>query len=281
MELSFPPTSDSFERGLERTREAVRGFGGRLASARGLAAVLVATLAFGVAGGWWLLSREAGLPDFHELTEVDERKAAFFGFLRPIVEASNGAIRADRERLLSLANRHVAEGRVSLLDELWLEALARRYRIELDGRSTAETIAELKLRVDIVPTPLVLVQAAKESGWGMSRFAREANNLFGQWCFREGCGVVPARRPAGANHEVRLFDSIGDAVDAYLRNINTGDAYARLRQIRAQRRAQGEKLTGAALADGLLYYSQRRQAYVEEVKSMLRHNLDFIAGPQP
>ena len=281
MELSFPPISDAFDRSLERTRGIARVLAGRLARAPRFMLAVGAAIALGLAAGGWLLSRGADLPDFRNLTEVDERKAAFFGFLRPIVEDRNREIRADRQRLLEIASKHTAEGRISLLDKLWLESLARRFRVDWEALSTAEAIAELKLRVDIVPTPLVLVQAAKESGWGMSRFAREANNLFGQWCYREGCGLVPARRTAGASHEVRLFDSVGDAVDAYLRNINTGKAYARLRQIRANLRAQGKKLTGAALADGLLYYSQRRQKYVEEVKSMLRHNLAIIAGPRP
>ncbi len=261
---------------LQRVRAVLRGaFTGR--SRR------VATIGFGVAVGLalgvavvLLATRDDGLPDLRGIEQVDARKAAFFGYLRPIVEAKNRAIADDRERLLTIAQKFAEQGRISVLDELWLRRLARDYRLEWTSDAPGELIAELKRRVDIVPIPLVLVQAAKESGWGTSRFAREANNLFGQWCYREGCGVVPKRRVAGANHEVRSFASVGRAIDAYLRNINSGNAYARLRQIRAGLRAQGKRLTGAALADGLLFYSQRRQAYVEEVKSMLRQYHDFV-----
>ena len=223
-----------------------------------------------------LLLRGESLPDLHEIEQVDVRKAAFFGFLRPIVEASNREIAADRDKLLIIAQRYAADGRISLLDELWLDRLAQDYRVDRQDKTLAETIAELKSRVDIVPVPLVLVQAAKESGWGTSRFAREANNLFGQWCYREGCGLVPKRRPAGASHEVRTFASIERSVEAYLRNINSGNSYGHLRQIRANLRSLGKRITGAALADGLLFYSQRRQAYVEEVKSMLRQYHEFV-----
>lgn len=259
---------------LQRVRAALRHtFAGRRAAAIGVA--VTAALALGVAVAL-LATRDDGLPDLRGIEQVEARKAAFFGYLRPIVEARNGSISADRERLLTIAQRHAEEGRISVLDELWLRRLARDYRLEWTGDAAGEQIAELKRRVDIVPTPLVLVQAAKESGWGTSRFAREANNLFGQWCYREGCGLVPKRRAAGASHEVRSFASVAHAVDAYLRNINSGNSYARLRLIRAGLRAQGKRLTGAALADGLLFYSQRRQAYVEEVKSMLRQYHEFV-----
>lgn len=237
-------------------------------------------LALGITAA--LLSlREQGLPNLHEIEQVETRKAVFFGFLRPIVEAKNREIAADRDKLLAIARRYASDGRISLLDELWLERLARDYRVDRQDTTLAETIAELKLRVDILPVPLVLVQAAKESGWGTSRFARDANNLFGEWCYREGCGLVPKRRPAGASHEVRTFASIDRSVKAYLRNINSGNAYARLRQIRANLRGLGKKVTGAALADGLLFYSQRRQAYVDEVKSMLRQYHVFVDEQNP
>jgi Bax protein len=87
--------------------------------------------------------------------------------------------------------------------------------------------------------------------------------------------MVPAKRSSGAKHEVKEFDSIEDAISAYLRNINTGDAYQNLRQIRARLRNTGKHPDGRALADGLLYYSQRREAYVNEVKKMLQQYHQF------
>ena len=95
------------------------------------------------------------------------------------------------------------------------------------------------------------------------------HNGFGKWCFEPGCGIVPKRRAAGARHEVRDFDSVEDAVSAYLHNINTGRAYQRLREIRADLRRAGEKPSAIALADGLLFYSERREEYVNEVKRMI------------
>mgnify|MGYP002064425563 CR=1 FL=1 len=104
------------------------------------------------------------------------------------------------------------------------------------GDETA-LLAELRRRVDTVPIRLALAQAAKESGWGTSRFARKGNNFFGQWCYDEGCGLVPRARGEGRSHEVRAFDSPGDSVASYLRNINTHHGYRELRHARAGLRA--------------------------------------------
>ena len=168
-----------------------------------------------------------------------------------------------------------AENRLSIIGALRLKSLARKYRVEWNESDPQSVIDTLRRRIDLVPVPLVLVQAAKESGWGTSRFAREGNNLFGQWCYTKGCGIVPARRSSGAKHEVQVFDSVEDAINAYLHNINTADAYRSLREIRARQRKAGKTPDGIALADGLLYYSQRREAYVKEVKLMLQQYRQF------
>ena len=210
-----------------------------------------------------------GLPDMQAIEDISERKATFFNYLSPIAETLNRDILERRAWLLEVSEKYQRDQDLSFLDEYKLKSLAQDYALEWDASDPAAIIAALRLRVDLVPISLVLVQAAKESGWGTSRFAREGNNLFGQWCYSEGCGIVPANRASGAKHEVREFDSIKDAISAYLHNINTGKAYASLRKIRADQRKAGKNPDGKALADGLLHYSQRREAYVQEVKVML------------
>src|SRR5690606_15885495 len=115
----------------------------------------------------------------------------------------------------------------------------------------------LNLRINKVPPSLVLTQAANESAWGTSRFALDANNLFGQWCFTEGCGIVPANRATDAKHEVKHFDSVQDAVASYLRNINTHRAYRVLRKLRLELENKGEIASGYQLAGELGSYSER------------------------
>jgi Bax protein len=133
-------------------------------------------------------------------------------------------------------------------------------------------------RVDTVPLELVLSQAANESAWGTSRFARKANNLFGQWCFSKGCGLVPARRNAGSTHEVAAFKSPQLSVRSYLRNLNTGRVYKDLRNIRAAKRAEGKQATAYEIAAGLSKYSERGQAYVKEIRAMIKYNGKYMRG---
>jgi Bax protein len=231
----------------------------------GAAAIAAAVLAMRVSPA----PANVELPDMTQFAASAERKAAFFGFLEPIVISKNARILSDRASLREMAVALDAGRSLSSRQLDLLESLAEKYALDDGDADPAQQVRQLLLRADAVPLPLVMVQAAKESGWGTSRFAREANNLFGQWCFEPGCGIVPERRPAGARHEVRDFDSVEDAVTAYLHNINTGRAYQRLREIRAQLRRAGEKPSAIALADGLLFYSERREEYVNEVKRMI------------
>lgn len=210
------------------------------------------------------------MPDFAAIDDVDTRKQRFFAYLRPVVEAANAEIRHQRERLLAIAARYRAAGRLPGRDRRWLRAMAERYDISAD--TIGDWIDALRPRMDIVPPSLALAQAAIESGWGRSRFARAGNNLFGEWCYREGCGFVPSARPQGATYEVRAFASVGMAVRGYLHNLNTHRAYRELRERRARLRAEGESPRGLALAAHLGRYSERGQAYVEQVRGVIRGN---------
>lgn len=216
------------------------------------------------------------LPDFGRIERVEERKSAFFEFLAPIVAAENRRVLAQRERLLTLAEKLEANQRLSPLHRRWMRELAAEYELEWPGESRAQTVSELLRRIDTVPLPLALVQAAKESGWGLSRFAREGNNLFGQWCYSPGCGIVPAQRAAGASHEVAAFDSVRESVRRYVNNLNTHESYRPLRELRQAERLAGNAPSALTLADGLILYSERREAYVEDIKAILRANRDLI-----
>ena len=156
--------------------------------------------------------------------------------------------------------------------------LAELYRV--NGDLNDPLVRDILLRrVDEVPPALVLAQAANESAWGNSRFAREANNLFGQWTYKQDLGMVPARRDEGARHYVRVFPDLRSSVRAYLRNINIGHAYLDLRRMRARMRAAGQQLDPYRLSDGLLRYSQRGEEYVNEIRTMMSINgLDQL-GP--
>jgi len=209
-------------------------------------------------------------PDFNLYETVDSRKAAFIDYLTPIVEYQNVKILWDRDHLEGIFKLIVNGEILSDVDKKWLEQLARKYDVDWNEGNPGAVVMELARRVDIIPVALAIVQAAKESSWGRSRYAVQINSLFGQWCYDEGCGVIPLQRLPDDVHEVKKFKSVNDATRSYIHNLNTHPQYETLRKIRQQLRVHHRPITGNALADGLLYYSERREIYVEEVKAMIR-----------
>jgi Bax protein len=216
------------------------------------------------------------LPDFENYRDVQARKQRFFGYLLPLVKEENQRL-ADIRQRLNYIHEHVRwHEAINMEDRVWLEGVVEEFRIpEEDVQSPAFWETALR-RVDTLPEMLVLVQAANESAWGTSRFAREGNNLFGQWCFRQGCGLVPQDRPAGATYEVARFDSVSESIGSYMHNLNTGYTYRELREIRAAMRANGRQPGADELARGLSSYSERGQEYIDELRSMIRHNAEVI-----
>jgi len=231
-------------------------------------------------------------PDFALFRETDARKQAFYDYMLPKIYTANAEITFERQWLLNLSARindaqmpttaaltttdiTGATDATTRIDSQELTALARmelRYRLKPKGASVKDRLEQLLLRVDVVPASLVLAQAAKESGWGTSRFAREGNNFFGIWCFNKDCGMTPERRDQGRFHEVAMFDTVEEGVRYYIRTINSHIAYNGLREMRALARQHDEPFAGEELASGLLRYSERGLMYVNEIQSMIRYN---------
>ncbi|MCL1039237.1 glucosaminidase domain-containing protein [Shewanella submarina] len=215
------------------------------------------------------------LPDFSAIADVREKKQAFFDFLRPMIRAQNALIAKERDFLQTVNAHFSLDHTLSDAERYRIGEIAQKYQFNprvIDG----DAITELLRRVDTVPENMVLIQAANETGWGSSRFAREGLNFFGQWCFRKGCGLVPLSRTEGLSHEVAKFDTVEDSVAAYLRNLNSNGAYDMFRAIRADVRAQGKEPQAEELVWGLMSYSERKEAYIEELLQMLQHNKSFL-----
>ena len=217
------------------------------------------------------------LPDFAAIRDVKQKKAAFFGFLSPYVDAENRRLSLQRSWLLDLRAQFLKTYEVAREDQHTLNGLYRHYRIDYEAMSTEKALNELLKSVDELPKALVLMQAANESAWGTSRFARLGLNFFGEWCYVEGCGVVPNGRPEGRNYEVEAFKSVADGVHSYFRNINSNVAYRLLREIRAQFRENDLPLQAEVLATGLIRYSARGDHYVTEISQMIQYNRRFVA----
>lgn len=215
------------------------------------------------------------IPDFSRYTDVAEKKNAFFNFLRPAILKQNKLIQQERTQLLELQQQLINNKELTQEQQLLLNALAEKYQVKYQ-QFDQSLLAELLIKVNVIPENLVLIQAANETGWGSSRFARKGNNFFGQWCFKQGCGLVPLSRTSGLKHEVAVFDSVESSVASYMKNLNTNAAYALLRQIRADLQVQNKQATAEDLIHGLINYSERQQEYVDELLAMLRHNQKYL-----
>ncbi len=207
------------------------------------------------------------LPDFSVYQDVKEKKKAFFAYLLPLIEEANTRVLAERQ---VVEKWYLAPDELSERDRDILQELLIKYRVNTDDEDEQKEL--LLLRVNTIPPSLVLAQAANESAWGTSRFAQEGNNLFGQWCFREGCGLVPEARGGSSRHEVRAFESPLESVESYMRNLNSHPRYRELRELREQQIEQQGYASGEILTEGLDGYSTRGQEYIDEIRNMIEHN---------
>lgn len=214
-------------------------------------------------------ARVPASPDFSKYESVDKRQKAFFSYFLPLVRERNSEILATREKLSKWQDDPDSlDGR----DREDVQAVAADYGIEDFTPDSSGDWKRLLRRVDVIPPSLALAQAANESAWGTSGFAREGNNFFGEWCFEKGCGLVPEERPPGKDYEVEVFSSAEDSLDAYMRNLNRHSAYSKLRRIREDLRSRGEPVTGMALARGLDEYSAQGDDYVEFLRTLISNN---------
>lgn len=212
--------------------------------------------------------------DFQELEAGDERKRLFFLSLLPMVLLVNDEISEQRATLIDLCKRYDRNEPLSPFEIRQVTTLAKGYKIDRDPLTDTQARSLLLNRLDILPPSLVLAQAATESGFGTSRFARLGNNLFGEMIFDGTEGIVPRHNPAeGAPpYKARAFPTLLDSLRAYVTNLNTHPAYQDLRIRRAELRARGKTIRGRELADGLLAYSERGNAYIRDIKSFIAVN---------
>lgn len=208
------------------------------------------------------------LPDFKQVADVKKKKALFFSYMQTLADAVNTDVKNERE----FVNKVYEKNTLNSEEHNKLKNLSEKYRIDWPETGEKPEKAIFLRRIDTIPTSLILAQAANESAWGTSRFAREGNNLFGQWCFSKGCGIVPKHRANNAQHEVAKFDSPYDSVSSYVLNLNRHTHYQELRKIRSTLKQKGKKPTGKDLSQGLKSYSEKGDQYIEELNRIIRQN---------
>ena len=190
-----------------------------------------------------------------------KRKSLFIKIILPLVLEENNRIIIDRKKLFSILNKNK-----NSKDEIkWLNQKFKQYGV------LNKDLATLKVRMDIIPVSLAIAQAAKETGWGTSRFAIEGNALFGQWTW-SGEGIKPAGADTDATYKVMKFNVLKASVRAYQRNLNTHSSYKKFRFVRAQLRDDNKKLDSLKLAEYLDNYAQTGTEYTKVLKQIIQQN---------
>ncbi len=190
-----------------------------------------------------------------------KRKEFFIQIVLPLILKENNNIRLDRKRLFDIINKSSNTN----LEKKWLDKKYKQYGIP------SKDLTILKIRMDEIPVSLALAQAAKETGWGTSRFAQEGNALFGQWTW-SGEGLKPKDADKDQGHKVMKFNVLQASVRAYQRNLNTHSTYKSFRIARAELRDQGRSLDSMILSKYLDEYAQTGEKYVEVLQQIIKQN---------
>ena len=199
--------------------------------------------------------------EIKNIGNTKKRKNMFIKIILPLIVKENNKIRIDRKRLFTILNKNSN----TEIEKKWLEKKYKQYGVRQNDLST------LKIRMDEIPVSLAIAQAAKETGWGTSRFALKGNALFGQWTW-SGEGLKPENAEAGKDHKVMKFHSLKLSVRAYLRNLNTHSSYKNLRKARTELRNKNKQLDSVILAKYLDKYAETGNQYIEVLKKIIEQN---------
>jgi Bax protein len=199
--------------------------------------------------------------EMKKIESVKERKNLFIQIILPLVIKENNNIKLDRKKLFSILNK----SKNTKVEKAWLNLKFKQYGV------TNKEIPTLKIRMDEVPISMAIAQAAKETGWGTSRFAQEGNALFGQWTW-SGEGIKPSDADNDSTHKVMKFKVLQASVRAYQRNLNTHSSYKDFRSARAQLRDEKKNLDSIALSEYLDKYAETGKKYVKVLQQIIKQN---------
>jgi len=199
--------------------------------------------------------------EMKSIENVKKRKNLFIQIVLPLIIEENTKIKIDRKKLFVILNKNSN----SKSDIEWLKKKFKQYGVAKNDLTT------LKIRMDEIPVSLAIAQAAKETGWGTSRFAQKGNALFGQWTW-SGNGIKPAAADNESTHKVASFKVLKASVKAYQRNINTHSSYKKFRKERAIQRDNFGKLNSLELVKYLDKYAETGIEYTKILSKIIKQN---------
>ena len=199
--------------------------------------------------------------DLKKIKSTNKRKETFIKIVMPLILIENEKILEDRNKLFKILGKQSN----TMGEKVWLKRRFKDYDIK------GEDISELKLRLDIIPTSIAIAQAAKESGWGTSRFALEGNAMYGQWTWG-GDGIEPSQKDKKKEHKILKFPKLQSSVSAYMKNLNTHRGYSEFRKERSKIREKNKTVEGIDLVKYLYNYAETGSEYVKILKKIIQQN---------
>ena len=200
------------------------------------------------------------LPNNLNALPVQQKTSGFIRLLLPTIKAVNDQILQVRTKLVSLSQQPTKNW--SDEEQQWVKALMKSYDVK------SNDIKQLLLQVDIIPIGMVLAQGIDESGWGTSHFAVAGNSLYGEHLPAHGGKYLTT---PGGHVKVAAFDNLYAGTASYIHNLNTTHAYKELWTLRQQLREQNN-LNGHQLVQALEHYSTRGEAYVDNLRALIKHH---------
>ena len=199
--------------------------------------------------------------DLKKIKSTKTKKDTFIKIVMPLIIDENNKILENRKKLFKILSKpNNTRG-----EKVWLKRRFEDYSIK------NEDVTELKIRMDIVPVSIAIAQAAKESGWGTSRFALEGNAMFGQWTWGKQ-GIAPLDREKNKGHKILKFPILRSSVQAYKNNLNTHNGYREFREKRAELRKLNKKISGLELVKYLHNYAATGSEYTKVLKKIIDQN---------
>ena len=199
--------------------------------------------------------------DLDEIKDTKLKKETFIKIVLPLVVAENEKILDDKIKLRKIISKKMTSEK----EKSWLRLKLREYKVKNSDFS------ELDKRMDIIPVSIALAQAAKESGWGTSRFALEGNAIFGQWTWT-GQGIEPLNKGKHEGHKILRFPILRASVKAYKNNLNTHKGYSEFREKRHSIRKRNKSIKGLDLTDTLDKYAQTGKEYTDILEQIIKQN---------
>mgnify|MGYP006093060947 CR=1 FL=1 len=199
------------------------------------------------------------------------KKAKFIQTLLPLIAHQNEKILIQRKNILNIKYILETENTLTNKQVKYIVKLAENYNLKSQNKHKIDLINELLISVNIIPNSIVLAQAANESGWGTSRFAKEYNALFGQYTYDKNDGIIPFERDEGKKHLIKNFSSFEKSVESYFRNINSHYAYEKFRQIRSRIHPKDLRSNIKLLTHSLEVYAEDK-SYVDTINLIIDSN---------